>query len=278
MNKQKKEWSNLQLRIVAGLAGAIILTISVFYSAYSFAAIFLIISFLTQWELYKLLGLDGNFPMRTIGCVLGGLVFVITFLVFETQLSIASYLLIFPLVSLLFVFKLYKKEEKPLTNVALTLTGIVYIALSFSLLIVAGYSQGTSYQAEIIMGILLLLWASDIGAYFAGRAFGKRKLFERVSPKKTWEGFLGGAVLSLITSLVLYFIFPGVFHLVDWVGLSVVIVIMGSYGDLVESQFKRSIMIKDSGSMIPGHGGFLDRFDGLLIATPFVTGYLYFFV
>ncbi len=278
MNKRKKEWSNLQLRIVAGLAGAIILTISVFYSAYSFAAIFLIISFLTQWELYKLLGLDGNFPMRTIGCILGGLVFVITFLVFETQLSTSSYLLIFPLVSLLFVFKLYKKEEKPLTNVALTLTGIVYIALSFSLLIVAGYSQGNSYQAEIIMGILLLLWASDIGAYFAGKAFGKRKLFERVSPKKTWEGFLGGAVLSLITSVVLYFIFPWVFHLEDWVGLSVVIVIMGSYGDLVESQFKRSIMIKDSGSMIPGHGGFLDRFDGLLIATPFVTGYLYFFV
>jgi phosphatidate cytidylyltransferase len=120
------------------------------------------------------------------------------------------------------------------------------------------------------MGMLLLLWASDTGAYFAGVRFGRTKLFERVSPKKSWEGSIGGALASGLTAAILCYFFTDV-NPVHWVLLAIIMVVAGTYGDLVESLFKRSIAIKDSGSAIPGHGGFLDRFDGLLISAPFVA-------
>jgi phosphatidate cytidylyltransferase len=117
------------------------------------------------------------------------------------------------------------------------------------------------------------LWASDTGAYFAGTFFGKRKLFERISPKKSWEGFFGGAALALAFAygLSLYF---HTLTVQQWMIIGVIIVVGGTFGDLVESLLKRSIEIKDSGSILPGHGGFLDRFDGLFICAPFIVAYL----
>ena len=119
-------------------------------------------------------------------------------------------------------------------------------------------------------GVFLLLWASDTGAYFAGKVLGSRKLFERISPKKTWEGFVGGGVLAFLMALTLSHFMGGIL-LWQWLVLAGILVVMGSYGDLVESLFKRSLQIKDSGSGLPGHGGFLDRFDGLLVSAPFIA-------
>jgi phosphatidate cytidylyltransferase len=171
------------------------------------------------------------------------------------------------------MIKLYKKfERKPFTNIAFTFLGIVYVAVPFVLLNVAVFRDG-SYNYQVILGALLILWASDTGAYFAGTRFGKRKLFERISPKKTWEGFVGGAVLALIfawgCSLYLHSLRPQ-----DWIIVGVLIIVGGTFGDLIESLLKRSIEIKDSGDSLPGHGGFLDRFDGLLISAPFIAAYL----
>ena len=124
-----------------------------------------------------------------------------------------------------------------------------------------------------MLGCLLILWANDTGAYFAGIRFGKTKLFERISPKKSWEGAFGGAVLGLIFAYLLsgYFTSLAVWQ---WMCIGLIIVICGDYGDLIESQLKRSIEIKDSGNALPGHGGFLDRFDGLLISAPFIVAFL----
>jgi phosphatidate cytidylyltransferase len=150
--------------------------------------------------------------------------------------------------------------------------GIIYVALPFSLMHVAVFSQGV-YLFPIVFGFLFILWANDTGAYFAGTAFGKTKLFERISPKKSWEGSLGGSILAFVMAGVMAHFFPQLpaWH---WMIMAVIVVIAGTYGDLVESLFKRSIDIKDSGSLIPGHGGFLDRFDGLLLSMPFVSCFL----
>ncbi|MDQ2657301.1 MAG: phosphatidate cytidylyltransferase, partial [Bacteroidota bacterium] len=129
------------------------------------------------------------------------------------------------------------------------------------------------YNFEVILGTLLILWASDTGAYFAGTRFGKRKLFERISPKKSWEGFLGGAVLALIFAYGSS-VFMHTLLVRQWIIVGVIIIIGGTFGDLIESLLKRSIEIKDSGDSLPGHGGFLDRFDGLLISAPFIAAYL----
>jgi len=144
--------------------------------------------------------------------------------------------------------------------------------MPFALLNIATFEEGF-YNYEIILGSLLILWASDTGAYAAGTLFGKHRLFERISPKKSWEGFWGGAALATAMTYGLSLFFTTL-SVTDWIVIDVIIVIGGTYGDLVESLLKRSIEIKDSGDSLPGHGGFLDRFDGLLISAPFIVAYL----
>jgi phosphatidate cytidylyltransferase len=127
-----------------------------------------------------------------------------------------------------------------------------------------------------VIGVFVILWSNDSGAYLAGRLFGKRKLFERISPKKTWEGFFGGAIIALVASFF-YWKFTESLSMDQWLCIAVIIATTGTLGDLVESLFKRSIAIKDSGSLIPGHGGFLDRFDGLLLSMPFILTFIKFY-
>jgi phosphatidate cytidylyltransferase len=126
------------------------------------------------------------------------------------------------------------------------------------------------------LAFLLMLWTNDTGAYLSGRFLGRTKLFERHSPKKTWEGFIGGALLTIGTATLLSHYFSDV-HWRQWASMAVYISLVGTFGDLVESMFKRSINIKDSGGILPGHGGLLDRFDGLLLSAPLVFAFLYLF-
>ena len=179
----------------------------------------------------------------------------------------------FPWLHFVFLIKLYKKNDvHPFINIALFYLGILYVAVPFALInILVFYDGGYSY--EILLGLLFLTWANDVGAYFSGILFGKRKLFKRISPNKSWEGSIGGAITAALTALVIGHFFKGL-NPIEWISVSIIVVIAGTYGDLVESHFKRSIQIKDSGSVIPGHGGFLDRFDSLLIAVPFVVVFL----
>lgn len=245
------------------------------YDVLTFFALFLILSLLTQLEFYRLLGFDGLFPLKSFGTLLGGIVYCMTFFVQMEWAPYEIYYALFPICSLGFIIKLYKKEFSPFVNIALTFLGVIYVSIPFSLLTVSAFNDG-NYNPEIIGTALVLLWASDTGAYFAGKYFGRRKLFKRVSPKKTWEGTFGGAFLTFVIAYILLQIY-GSISLIDMYLMAVVMVVMGGYGDLVESLFKRSIDIKDSGTSLPGHGGFLDRFDGLLLASPFILLILKFF-
>jgi len=268
-----KKYNNLTLRIITGLLGSAGIITAICVSEWGYFAVFFIICSFTLIEFYKLVGLDGLAPQKFIGTLGGILIFILSFLIEGHLISYRFYIIVFPIISLVYMIKLYKKfERKPFTNIAFTFLGIFYVAVPFALLNIAVFEEGI-YHYEIIFGCLFILWASDTGAYFAGTYLGKRKLFERISPKKSWEGFFGGALLAMIFAFGMsrYFDLLSVWQ---WLTIGVIIVVGGTFGDLVESLLKRSIEIKDSGSSIPGHGGFLDRFDGLLISAPFIATYL----
>ena len=268
------KYSNLVQRAITSLVGAALILAALIYSDWTYFLIFGTILGMSQMEFYKLSGLDGMLPLKSFGTILGLLIFTLTFMVEKEHLPHEYLYLIFPLVSLTFFIKLYKKtDKKPFTGVAYTYLGIFYVAVPISLLNLAVFSVDSVYHYEILIGCLLILWASDSGAYFAGTRFGKTKLFERVSPKKSWEGFLGGAFSAILVAFVISQYFT-VLEDWKWLVIAGIIIIAGTYGDLIESLFKRSIEIKDSGSVLPGHGGFMDRFDGLLLSAPFITAFL----
>ncbi len=273
MTSSISKYSNLTQRIIAGLLGSAGIIAAVCYSDWTYFLVFFIICLFSLLEFYKLAAVDGVVPERVLGTAGGIMVFVISFLVEKGQIPAVWYTVIFPLMAMAYIIKLYKKEErKPFTNIAFTFLGVFYIAVPFALLNLAAFRTGT-YNFEIIFGCLFILWASDTGAYFAGTYLGKTKLFERISPKKSWEGFFGGALLALVFALGIAHYFQSL-STVQWLVVWGIIMVGGTFGDLVESLLKRSIAIKDSGSSIPGHGGFLDRFDGLFLAAPFIAAYL----
>ncbi len=273
MKSRLDNLSNLQQRIIAAIAGVAIILGAILYADWTFLLLFCAISIFTQLEFYKLLGLDGNQPLTYYGTMCGVFINIITFLIEKEIVGFQNYFLISPMVTMIFFIKLYKKRDlKPFQNIAFTFLGIIYVAIPFSLLSVLAM-RGGQYNYEIVLGCLFLLWATDIGAYFAGTYFGRRKLFERVSPKKSWEGAAGGALFAAVTAFCLGIYFT-THRPWEWYCIGGLIVVSGTLGDLVESLFKRSIAIKDSGSTIPGHGGFLDRFDGLLLSTPFIVTFV----
>jgi phosphatidate cytidylyltransferase len=267
-------YSNLGQRAITAFVGALVIIAGSVYSDWAYFLIFAGILCFSQMEFYKLSGLDGMLPLKTFGTFMGLMIFCLTFMIQKEHLRTEYLYLIFPIVSLTFFIKLYKKtDKKPFTGVAFTFLGIFYVAVPISLLNLAVFAVDEVYNYEILIGCLLILWATDTGAYFAGTRFGKTKLFERVSPKKSWEGFLGGAFSAILVAFVLakYFL---VIEDWKWLVIAGIIIIAGTYGDLIESLFKRSIEIKDSGKGLPGHGGFMDRFDGLLLSAPFITAFL----
>lgn len=277
MKSALSKLSNLQQRVIAAAVGGVIIVGAIMWNEWAYFGVFFLLCTLTLQEFYKLVGLDGNIPLKTYGTICGLFIFTLTFLIEKQYLGFKYYFLISPVVAVIFFIKLYKKtEQKPFTNIAFTFLGIIYVAIPFALINLCVFLEGP-YSYEVVLGCLFLLWASDSGAYFAGVNFGRTKLFERVSPKKSWEGLIGGAIAALLTAVLLSFSFTDLV-LWQWHCIAIIIVIAGTYGDLVESLFKRSMSIKDSGSTIPGHGGFLDRFDGLLLSAPFIVTFLRIFV
>lgn len=273
LNKRLNSYSNLAQRVIAAVVGVGLLLLAITLNEWTFFVLFTAISALTQLEFYRLLGLDGNAPLKYYGTLAGCFINVLTFLIENHYIHFSNYFLISPLVTAIFFIKLYKKDErKPFTNIAFTFLGIIYVAIPFALLTVIALPGG-HYSYQRVLGCLFLLWASDTGAYFAGTRFGRTKLFERVSPKKSWEGSVGGALAALVVAFLLSEYYTDLRGW-QWLCIGGIIVVAGTYGDLVESLFKRSIQIKDSGSSIPGHGGFLDRFDGLLLSAPFIATFL----
>ncbi|NLR93220.1 MULTISPECIES: phosphatidate cytidylyltransferase [Flammeovirga] len=265
--------SELTQRVIVGALGGVGMIGAIYFGVWTYFGLFLIISVATILEFYKLLRLEEHLPLRTYGTCLGILIYCLTFFMELNIISTKWMYLVFVGFTSAYLIKLYNKEDKqPFKNLAYTFLGVMYCSVPFALIHTYVFFD-TQYHYEILIGAMLILWANDSGAYFSGKTFGRRKLFERISPKKTWEGSIGGAALAVTVSLVFSHFFNSL-EAWRWVTIAIIIVVTGTYGDLVESLFKRSMSIKDSGTTLPGHGGFLDRFDGLLLSAPFIAAFL----
>lgn len=268
----------MKTRAITAFFFTIVMLASIFLGVYTFTGFYLALSIIALLEFYKLVKMGGIRPHRNIGVLVASVLFLFTAAFHFLQFEIKYLLLSVPLLFSVFISELYKKSKIPFANIAYTYVGFIYVTIPFCFFYSLGFLlDGTTYQYQFPLAFLLLLWANDTGAYLFGMKFGKRRLFERHSPKKSWEGFFGGVLTSVLVALILAHYFKQV-DLPAWVGMAVLIGSFGTLGDLVESMLKRSLDAKDSGSFLPGHGGFLDRFDGLLIAAPVVYVYLYLFL
>ncbi len=233
----------------------------------------------TQYEYYLMIRNTGVKPQMIPGIITGITAYIISTLIAAGVIPKNSFLVLIPMMLIIMVVELYRKQEKPFDSLAHTFFSVLYTAVPFSMFSFSAFSRsglnsllphaGISFSPGIIIGFFLLIWANDTGAYLTGASFGRHRLFERISPKKTWEGFFGGAIIAALVAWFLSGWLGGVDTL-HWVIISLIVSIAGTYGDLFESMLKRSIGVKDSGTIMPGHGGFLDRFDSAIISFPLV--------
>jgi phosphatidate cytidylyltransferase len=176
--------------------------------------------------------------------------------------------------------ELYRKKDKSVENIAVTIFSIVYLAIPLSLvnyLVFPEIFKENTYTPKLLIALFILIWIYDSGAYLVGVSIGKHRLFERISPKKSWEGAIGGALIAMLAAWLISGFIPEI-KLIHWIAISILTVISSTFGDLTESLFKRLFGIKDSGTIFPGHGGVLDRFDSLFFAVPVIVMYLKLFI
>lgn len=288
--------NNFWTRTLTGALFVVVMVFCTWYSYWTMAGLFLIVSVLGLWEFYSLFEKANYHPQKYFGmAIAAGLVFFVSYsqnIAYTTGFwgglnslttvvwTLACFILS---ISLLFPMELFRKKASPFVNISLTVSGLFFIAVPFCLLIASFPFKLDHrddydglyyfYYPDLILGFFFLVWSNDTFAYLVGRAIGKIKLWERLSPKKTWEGFIGGLLLTQGAAYVISIYFTEL-TLTHWMVIGGIVSIFGTLGDLVESMFKRSLGVKDSGGILPGHGGILDRFDGVLLSAPFVCTYL----
>ena len=276
---------NLIVRAVTGVFFVTVMVLGILHP-HALIVLFALITGLSIWE-YT--GLVNNIKGVKVNRFISTIIAVYFFLaVAGLRLTpVEGFVVFVPyILSILYLLisELYLKNENPINSWAYTMLGQMYIAMPFSMINVLAFQQGemgqVTFDSLLPLSIFIFLWTNDTGAYLCGSLFGKHKLFPRISPKKSWEGSIGGGLLVLIVAGVIgYFTNtdtdPHMLSIPAWIGLGLVVVVFGTWGDLVESLFKRTLGIKDSGNILPGHGGMLDRFDSSLMAIPAAVVYLY---
>ena len=265
--------NNFWQRLITGTLFVGVIVGSILLGSASFQLLFLVAALLCQAEFYKIIRSDERKPQAVLGLLSGAIIYIIVSGNAFGLVPSRADALILPLLLLVFLVELYRKTPTPFANIAFTIIGIVYTILPFAYLSKISMHDGITYDSGVILGYFILLWCSDTFAYIFGNLLGKHSLFKRHSPKKSWEGSIGGAVSCLGAAFILWKYNPQL-TLTNWLIIALIIVVTGTFGDLTESMLKRSLNVKDSGSLLPGHGGVLDRFDGLLFSVPFVWAYL----
>lgn len=270
-------------RTLTGLIFVGIIVSAILYNVYTFAALFCLITGGVLWEFYGLLNNFGNSSLdRTMNTVGGMYLFAACFM---NAAGLAGETIFVPYILFIMftmINELYRKAPNPINNWAYTLFAQIYCAGSLSLMNYIAIQPGIvqhepAYSFMAIFAIFIFVWLNDTGAFLIGSMIGKHRLFERISPKKSWEGFWGGFIIVILASQAIACFEPTLSR-VHWLGLSAVIVAFATLGDLVESLLKRTLGVKDSGNILPGHGGMLDRFDSVLMATPAAYIYIKMFI
>ncbi len=280
MNDKNKD---LLIRILTALVFVPTVLAGLFGGPIFYSILFLIILVASSVEYYNLIfanQYDSHFFRRNYGIFLSCFVYFTVAIsnlypdwINFKEMDLLAGLLPFAFVA--FIYELFKQPEHPFRNIALVISGIIYIGVPMVLLQYLAFGVEDVFNPKIVIGLIVMNWLNDSGAYLVGSRLGKTPLFPSVSPKKTWEGTMGGVLMCIITGY-LFSIFWDVLDTFDWIMLAIITAIFGSLGDLVESMLKRSVGVKDSGKFLPGHGGMLDRFDAFIFLLPFASVYVYF--
>lgn len=280
--------SNLALRSITGLLFVATIILCISWNQYSTALLFLIFSTLGTVEFYQILNKKELSNNTKYGPFVNIVVYCLLTLAFLGIIDYRFLFLIVPIMLILVVQELFMQDTIPYQNISSTLFGILYITLPFAALNYISFNEefyakiGLSNNWSLLTGFFIILWTSDSMAYLVGRKFGKHKLFPRVSPGKTWEGLAGGVIFAIIAGYIYSIVTKDVQAdatintTLHWIIMAVIISVFGVLGDLSESLLKRSGGVKDSGTLLPGHGGVLDRFDGIFFSSPIILTYLLF--
>lgn len=289
---------SLALRTVTGLSLVAVMIFAIIYGPYSFAAFFSLLVFGILWEFYSLINVSKEVQIYRPLHALAGMGLFISIFCNASHLTSNWVFIYYGLYLVgMFISRLYTKQENPLRELAYILMGQLYIAFPLSILATIPfhtklynmYEALVDYSPIFVLSLFFFIWINDTGAYLTGMTCSHlmktHKLSPRVSPKKTWEGFWGGLAFAMLLGWGLSYDFiwnlfgiditEGVrLNTIQWIGLGLVTSIFSTYGDLIESFFKRAVGVKDSGNILPGHGGLWDRFDSLIMATPAMLIYL----
>lgn len=275
---------NLIVRTITGIIFVAAIVAS-FMRPEAMVLLFGIITGLTVWEFTGLVNQRPNITVNRFISTVAAVYFfyAMTYFCSDVYAGVAKSVVFIPyLITIIYllVAELYMKQEDPIADWAYTMLSQMYIALPFSLLNVLAFNAtpqgGVTFNTLLPLSVFVFLWLNDTGAYCVGSLLGRHKLFPRISPAKSWEGSVGGAVFVLAAAWAVgEYLDSGMLSTLAWMGLGLVVVVFGTWGDLVESLFKRTLGIKDSGNILPGHGGMLDRFDSSLLAIPAAVVYLY---
>ena len=273
---------NLLVRTISGVVLLLVVVGALLWSKWSAAALFAVVMIGGLVEFYRLCRKKGVEPMYSVGVATSLAIFGLAFAVFQqwgtpatettARIVLGALLYTMLIVPTTFVCELWRKSATPIANIATTFMGVIYVALPMAALLFIPQLLVGKWSAWAMLAFISIIWINDIFAYLVGVTLGKHRLCERISPKKSWEGFFGGLIGAVGASVLFGYLFGG--NLLIWGGLGLVTALAGVAGDLVESLIKREVDVKDSGAMMPGHGGFLDRFDALYLAVPFALFYL----
>jgi len=267
--------TDLQTRVVAGTIFGILLIGSILLKEWAFPPLLVFIMITGLWEYSRMMKASG-IAVNSLFIYLSNLLIFFACIYFpfsESALGISSTEILYfsaaflALLFLLFAMELFHPHPNPAGNIGSSLLSVFYIGLPLGLLLLCSIDLTGRFDPARILFFFFFMWASDTGAYFTGRAFGKRKLLERLSPKKTVEGFIGGAITAMLTGIAAWYFIGGI-PVWGWMLCGIFLSVSATLGDLVESMFKRQAGIKDSGNIMPGHGGILDRFDSAFLSAP----------
>lgn len=267
---------NIFVRALSGIVFVGLLLSGILINEYTFAVVFAVLTGLLLFEFYGLIEKVAKVPVSKYLNIIGGLLlFGAAYYTSRKELDfplLLPYLPYIIYILVVFISELYLKRPDPLKSLAYSILGQIYIALPFAFSNYIAFAFW-GYTPVFILAVLVIIWVNDTFAYLTGMLLGKHRMFERISPKKSWEGFAGGLMFAIITG-ILFSVFSN-YHLYSfWIGFAIIVVAFCTLGDLVESLFKRTLGVKDSGNMIPGHGGILDRFDSTILAIPAVVVYI----
>lgn len=273
--------SNFIVRTITGVIFVAAIVVS-FLNPRAMVLLFAIVTGMTVWEFCGLVNEHKNVQVNRFISTVAAVYLFLAMAGFNSGLTPSTVFIPYLITIIyLLVAELYLKAEDPISNWAYTMLSQLYIALPFSMLNVLAFPADGQYSFVLPLSVFIFLWMNDTGAYCVGSLIGRNKLFPRISPGKSWEGSIGGGVLVVAIAVLIWYLLKAHapdqadLSMLQWAGLGLTVVVFGTWGDLVESLFKRTLGIKDSGNILPGHGGMLDRFDSSLLAIPAAVVYLF---